>query len=129
MNYVTEHAPVSYKELTVGERCVRANATCCLAVETHCKPPCLDSAAERATLGVLGTDPFRTVIMGGLVSLMVLFLPGGAGVPKETEMGEKRVAITPAVVKNLLKQGFKEVVIEKGAGDASEFSVGCTTNL
>ena len=44
--------------------------------------------------------------------------------PKETESGEKRVAITPAVVKTLLKQGFKEVVIEKGAGDASEFSVG-----
>lgn len=61
--------------------------------------------------------------------LMGLVLPGGAGVPKETEMGEKRVAITPAVVKNLLKQGFKEVVIEKGAGDASEFSVGCTTYL
>lgn len=33
------------------------------------------------------------------------------------------MAITPTVVKTLLKQGFKQVVIEKGAGDASEFSV------
>jgi NAD(P) transhydrogenase len=46
-----------------------------------------------------------------------------AGVPKEIDQGEKRVAITPAVVKTLLKQGFKDVLIEKGAGEASEFSV------
>lgn len=43
--------------------------------------------------------------------------------PKEIDQGEKRVAITPAVVKTLLKQGFKDVLIEKGAGEASEFSV------
>jgi NAD/NADP transhydrogenase alpha subunit len=36
---------------------------------------------------------------------------------------EKRVAMTPAAIKTLLKQGFKEVIVEKGAGDASEFSV------
>lgn len=37
--------------------------------------------------------------------------------------GEKRVAVTPTVVKTLLKQGFREVLVEAGAGDASEFSV------
>jgi hypothetical protein len=50
-------------------------------------------------------------------------LSDAAGVPKEIDQGEKRVAITPAVVKTLLKQGFKDVLIEKGAGEASEFSV------
>jgi NAD(P) transhydrogenase len=50
-----------------------------------------------------------------------------AGVPKEIFDGERRVAITPTVVKTLLKQGFKEVVVEAGAGDLSEFTVrrGC----
>ncbi|PYU92539.1 MAG: Re/Si-specific NAD(P)(+) transhydrogenase subunit alpha [Acidobacteria bacterium] len=37
------------------------------------------------------------------------------GVPKESFPGERRVALTPAVVPNLLKAGF-EVVLETGAG-------------
>lgn len=46
-----------------------------------------------------------------------------AGVPKEVDDREKRVSMTPAAIKTLLKQGFKEVIVEKGAGEASEFSV------
>jgi NAD/NADP transhydrogenase alpha subunit len=46
-----------------------------------------------------------------------------AGVPKETFEGEKRVAITPTVVKTLLKAGFKEIRVEKSAGEASDFTV------
>lgn len=37
------------------------------------------------------------------------------GVPKETKIRENRVAITPDVVKDLVKKGF-EVLIESGAG-------------
>ena len=37
------------------------------------------------------------------------------GVPKESFPGERRVALTPAVVPNLFKAGF-EVVVEAGAG-------------
>ena len=37
------------------------------------------------------------------------------GVPKETKIKENRVALTPDVVKDLVKKGF-EVVIESGAG-------------
>ncbi|HKC67845.1 MAG TPA: Re/Si-specific NAD(P)(+) transhydrogenase subunit alpha [Bacteroidia bacterium] len=37
------------------------------------------------------------------------------GVPKETKIKENRVALTPDVVKDLVKKGF-EVVIENGAG-------------
>jgi NAD(P) transhydrogenase len=44
-------------------------------------------------------------------------------VPKETFENEKRVAITPVVVETLLKQGFKSVVVEKGAGATAEFLV------
>lgn len=61
VNYVTEHAPVAYKDLSVG-------------------------------------------------------------VPKEVDNLEKRVSMTPAAIKTLLKQGFREVLVEKGAGEASEFS-------
>jgi len=41
-------------------------------------------------------------------------------VPKETKPFEKRVALSPDVVKSLLKAGF-EISIEKNAGEASRF--------
>lgn len=43
------------------------------------------------------------------------------GVPKEIFQNEKRVALSPAGVQALVKQGFN-VVVESGAGDASKFS-------
>lgn len=43
-----------------------------------------------------------------------------AGVPKETEAGEGRVALVPALVPSLTKAGFS-VAVETGAGDASGF--------
>ncbi len=42
-------------------------------------------------------------------------------VPKETKTKENRVALTPDVVKDLVKKGF-EVLVEKGAGLNSYFS-------
>lgn len=42
------------------------------------------------------------------------------GVPKETFLNEKRVAVSPAGVKILVKQGFN-VNIEKNAGSESKF--------
>jgi len=44
------------------------------------------------------------------------------GVPKEIFDGERRVAVTPTVVKTLLKQGFKDVVVESSAGERAEFN-------
>lgn len=43
------------------------------------------------------------------------------GVPKETKEKENRVALTPDVVKDLIKKGF-EIAIEKDAGLASFYS-------
>uniref|UniRef100_A0A452R9A9 proton-translocating NAD(P)(+) transhydrogenase n=1 Tax=Ursus americanus TaxID=9643 RepID=A0A452R9A9_URSAM len=43
------------------------------------------------------------------------------GVPKEIFQNEKRVALSPAGVQALVKQGFS-VVVESGAGEASKFS-------
>ena len=43
------------------------------------------------------------------------------GVIKESKAFEKRVALTPDVVKALVKKNF-QVVLEKGAGEASSFS-------
>jgi NAD(P) transhydrogenase subunit alpha len=47
--------------------------------------------------------------------------PQVIGVPAETAPGEKRVATVPEVVEKLVKLGFK-VVVQAGAGDASNFS-------
>ncbi|XP_039733021.1 NAD(P) transhydrogenase, mitochondrial [Pteropus medius] len=43
------------------------------------------------------------------------------GLPKEIFQNEKRVALSPAGVQILVKQGFN-VVVESGAGEASKFS-------
>jgi hypothetical protein len=46
-----------------------------------------------------------------------------SGVPKEIFENERRVAVTPAVVQQLLKAGFQSVVVESGAGKEAKFSV------
>lgn len=43
------------------------------------------------------------------------------GVPTEVRTGEKRVAVTPANAALLLKKGFKEVLVEHGAGFQAQF--------
>ncbi|HEY1047060.1 MAG TPA: NAD(P)(+) transhydrogenase (Re/Si-specific) subunit alpha, partial [Bacteroidia bacterium] len=43
------------------------------------------------------------------------------GTIRETKAGENRVALSPDVVKNLVKQGF-ECFVESGAGVNSNFS-------
>lgn len=42
------------------------------------------------------------------------------GVPKEIFQNERRVALSPAGVQALIKQGFN-VVVESGAGEPSKF--------
>lgn len=44
------------------------------------------------------------------------------GIPKETYPNERRVAITPSNVSLLLKKGFSRVLVERGAGDAAQFT-------
>src|SRR6478609_8277424 len=41
------------------------------------------------------------------------------GVPKETAVGERRVALVPDVVKSLKKNEHVEVLVERDAGDAA----------
>ncbi|KAG7410520.1 NAD(P) transhydrogenase beta subunit-domain-containing protein [Fusarium sp. MPI-SDFR-AT-0072] len=43
------------------------------------------------------------------------------GVPTETFPGERRVALTPANVALLKKKGFKQVLVERGAGTSADF--------
>ena len=43
------------------------------------------------------------------------------GVPRETFPGERRVALTPAVIPSLAKAGF-EVAIEAGAGASAGYT-------
>ena len=43
------------------------------------------------------------------------------GIPKETGFNEKRIALVPQSVLNLVARGH-EIVIEKGAGLSSNFS-------
>ena len=42
------------------------------------------------------------------------------GVPKETFPGERRVALVPVVVPNLIKAGF-QVLVEAGAGSSAGY--------
>jgi len=51
------------------------------------------------------------------------------GVPKETYKGENRVGLSPAGAAALLKAGFKGVVVDSGAGEASKFTVRVQTSV
>lgn len=53
--------------------------------------------------------------------LGVLYKDLVVGVPKETVQNERRVALSPAGVEALVKQGFR-VQVETGAGEESKFS-------
>lgn len=44
------------------------------------------------------------------------------GVPTEVRSGERRVAVTPQNAALLLKKGFKEVLVEHGAGFQAQVS-------
>ena len=79
-------------------------------------------------------DQFKRPIAGsnGIASVFrSLHAPSGeapvpyseltVGAPKEIFPGEKRVAITPGNVRLLLKQGFKQVLVERGAGAEAEY--------
>lgn len=63
-----------------------------------------------------------------LLSALLLALPSAGipykqltvGVPKEIFQNERRVALSPAGVQALIKQGFN-VVVESGAGESSKF--------
>ncbi|KAL1979679.1 hypothetical protein VTN96DRAFT_5378 [Rasamsonia emersonii] len=44
------------------------------------------------------------------------------GIPRETFPNERRVAITPQNVALLLKKGFSRVLVERGAGEAAQFT-------
>jgi NAD(P) transhydrogenase subunit alpha len=48
-------------------------------------------------------------------------MPLRVGVPKETQSGERRVAIDPSVAARLTKKGI-EILIEKGAGEQAAFT-------
>ena len=57
------------------------------------------------------SDPVKTIPYSELT----------IGVPTEVRSGERRVAITPTNAALLLKKGFKEVLVEHGAGFQAEF--------
>eukprot|EP00064_Thunnus_orientalis_P017681 superscaffoldBa00003824_g17767 len=70
-----------------------------------------------------GRRQFRTfpVLWDQQASKGVLYKDVVVGVPKETLQNERRVALSPAGVQVLVKQGFR-VQVESGAGEDSKFS-------
>lgn len=73
--------------------------------------------------GTPGRRHFRTfpVLWDQKASRGVRYKDVVVGVPKETFQNERRVALSPAGVEALVKQGFK-VQVESGAGQESKFS-------
>ncbi|KAE8617840.1 hypothetical protein XENTR_v10009210 [Xenopus tropicalis] len=70
-----------------------------------------------------GTRYFKTfqLLWNAQVVKGTLFRDLVVGVPKEISKNEKRVAVTPAGVQALIKQGFN-IQVETGAGEEAKFS-------
>uniref|UniRef100_A0A8C4V6E1 proton-translocating NAD(P)(+) transhydrogenase n=1 Tax=Falco tinnunculus TaxID=100819 RepID=A0A8C4V6E1_FALTI len=75
-------------------------------VVTTCGADCADLPTNAVLSAILTGIPYKQLTVG---------------VPKEIFENEKRVALSPAGVQALVKQGFN-VVVESGAGEASKFS-------
>ena len=90
-----------------------------LALYKHVPPPTPFAVARYASVAsdphdeeVPTSPPFTAGPYGTLT----------VGIPKESYPGERRVAMTPANVKLLLKKGFTRILIEKGAGLEAQFT-------
>ncbi|XP_063066181.1 NAD(P) transhydrogenase, mitochondrial isoform X1 [Engraulis encrasicolus] len=99
------------------------------AVATSCSSPLLSGAASAAGLKLQAVRSVRKPCLRFFRTQQSLFCaanPGipykqlTVGVPKEVFQNERRVAISPAGVQALIKQGFN-VVVESGAGDSAKF--------
>lgn len=84
---------------------------------------CLVLSQRRVHQKAIGKRHFRTfpVLWNQQASRGVLYKDLVVGVPKETVLNERRVALSPAGVQALVKQGFK-VQVESGAGEEAKFS-------
>ncbi|RVE74267.1 hypothetical protein OJAV_G00020530 [Oryzias javanicus] len=84
---------------------------------------CLVLSHRRAHQQTLGRRHFRVfpALWDQKATRGVPYKDLVVGVPKETAPSERRVALSPAGVQALVKQGFK-VQVESGAGDESKFS-------
>ncbi|MED6233109.1 hypothetical protein CHARACLAT_018898 [Characodon lateralis] len=84
---------------------------------------CLVLSQRRVHQKVLGRRHFRTFpgLWDQKATRGIPYKDLVVGVPKETVLNERRVALSPAGVQALVKQGFK-VQVESGAGDEAKFS-------
>lgn len=113
---------VPYTQLSIGERLIPCRAgpkPSRLGSPSDLAAPATRNravAAQRPPAGAAGSN--RSVLTK---PNRAAHLP--AGIPRETYENERRVALTPQGVAALKKAGFKEVVVEAGAGAAANFSV------
>ncbi|KTG06586.1 hypothetical protein cypCar_00039974, partial [Cyprinus carpio] len=94
-------------------------------VATSCSSPLFSGLACAKSVRTVKTPCvrfFRThQALSRLASPGIPYKQLTVGVPKEIFQNERRVAISPAGVEALIKQGFN-VVVESGAGESAKFS-------
>jgi NAD(P) transhydrogenase len=113
VGYVSAQEPTEYKDMTIGERerCGeerRSRREACAAKGPFSPGVVLPSRAR--TLLTRTPPPFPSSSPPNKPT----------GIPKETFEGERRVAATPATVEQMLKAGFRAVLVQKGAGAAAD---------
>ncbi|KAK0283131.1 hypothetical protein LTS00_011734 [Friedmanniomyces endolithicus] len=72
---------------------------------------CLSASRRQDEAKPVASEPVKAIPYGEL----------SIGVPTEVRSGERRVAITPQNAAVLLKKGFREVLVEHGAGFQAQF--------
>uniref|UniRef100_A0A673J0C0 NAD(P) transhydrogenase, mitochondrial n=1 Tax=Sinocyclocheilus rhinocerous TaxID=307959 RepID=A0A673J0C0_9TELE len=94
-------------------------------VATSCSSPLFSGLACAKSVRTVKTPCvwfFRThQALSRLASPGIPYKQLTVGIPKEIFQNERRVAISPAGVEALIKQGFN-VVVESGAGESAKFS-------
>jgi NAD(P) transhydrogenase len=81
------------------------------------KPHDSDSSNRRVTPRTVPITSYTTVVKPPATPYSALTV----GVPRETFANERRVSISPQNVALLKKKGFKQVIVERGAGVEADF--------
>lgn len=82
--------------------------------------PLFDLVAVKLVKRCLLSQVLFSALLLSLSSAGIPYKQLTVGVPKEIFQNERRVALSPAGVQALIKQGFN-VVVESGAGEPSKF--------
>lgn len=118
--------PLAQPRHAADARCCRVGFRCLPAQRSHVRRLHALTSPRTTAISIRRPRPTALTVLPRWKSEIAgpdrLYSDLTVGVPKETFPNERRVALTPQNVIVLLKKGFKQVLVEQGAGAEAQFT-------